>query len=93
MEDTSSSKKRGWFWAIFFTVMGIIYLADGLRGAEPKVGLLLMGAGFLLAAPQAFFSPLSFATPDLKFGKIAPVDWLGIVGVLLLVTGLVVRSL
>ncbi|WP_172675072.1 hypothetical protein [Stenotrophomonas pictorum] len=57
------------------------------------MGRLLMGAGFLLAAPQAFFSPISFANPDLKFIKVSPVDWLGMAGVLLLVSGLVVRWL
>ncbi|WP_057505959.1 hypothetical protein [Stenotrophomonas pictorum] len=93
MEDTSSRKKRGWIWATFFTVMGIIYVTDGLRSPETEMGRLLMGAGFLLAAPQAFFSPISFANPDLKFIKVSPVDWLGMAGVLLLVSGLVVRWL
>ena len=91
MEDTSSRKKRGWVWATLFTVMGIIYVTDGLRSHDAQMGLLLIGAGFVLAAPQAFFSPISFAKPNLNFLKLAPVDWLGMAGVLLVVTGLVVR--
>lgn len=93
MEDANSRKKRGWIWATFLTVMGIIYATDGLRSPEIEMGRLLMGAGFLLAAPQAFFSPISFAKPDPKFVKVSPVDWLGMAGVLLLASGLLVRWL
>ena len=91
MEDARNRGKRGWIWATLFIVMGTIYLTDGIRDPEDGIYRLLMGAGFLLAAPQAFFSPISFAKPT--FTKVQPVDWLGMAGVLLLVAGLAVRWL
>ena len=91
MEDTPNRGKRGWIWAALFIVVGTIHLTDGIRDPEDGMYRLLMGAGFLLAAPQAFFSPINFAKPT--FTKVQSVDGLGMVGVLLLVAGLAVRWL
>ena len=93
MEDTNSRPRRGWIWATLFTVMGIIYLTDGIRSSGTEMGRLLMGADFLLAAPQAFFRPISFARRDRKSVKATPVDWVGMAGVLLVAAGLVTRWL
>ena len=93
MEDMTGRKRRGWAWSTLFVVLGIIYISDGLRGSAEDTYRLLMGAGFLLAAPQAFFSPVNFASPSPKEPKVTAIDWVGFTGMLLLAAGLVVRWL
>lgn len=93
MENMTRQRRRGWAWATLFVILGVIYISDGLRGSAEDGYRLLMGAGFLLAAAQAFFSPVNFASPRLKGSKTTAIDWIGFGGMLLLAAGLVVRWL
>ncbi|MEN1926667.1 hypothetical protein WCE55_10785 [Luteimonas sp. MJ293] len=91
MDDTRSSQKRGWVWTTLLVAMGAIYLTDGLREPGAELYRLLMGTGFLLMAPQAFFRPSRPAKSTLRTAQ--PVDWLAMMGVAVLIAGIVVRFL
>jgi hypothetical protein len=93
MERSSNQKDRGWIMAPLFTVLGVIYLMDGLRNPDTELYRLLMGAGFLLAAPQAFFHPIRLSRGKIRTSLETPSDWLAVIGVFLLIAGLVVRWL
>lgn len=93
MQEVNDRRGRGWAWSTLFVVMGGIYVMDGLRGGADESYRLLMGAGFLLAAPQAFFSPISFGKLGSSESRATFVDWVGMGGVVLLVAGLLVRWL
>lgn len=92
------SKERGWVWAILFVAIGAINIADWLYGARTNTYHFLFGLGFLLVAPQAFLHPIRLTAPlrgqfKIKPRASTPIDWLAIAGIVLLVSGLVVRWL
>ena len=92
--------KSGRFLAILFFAVGIFYLADWLYGGQSATYRLLAGLGFVLMAPNAYFNPINLAMPvrnifkpQMRPNASKPAQYIGLIGLLILVAGLVVRWL
>ncbi len=81
--------KSSWLWVLLFAALGVNSLLDALQQADIDLGRLLMGIGFLLAAAHRALNPTRLfehgGPADSRF------DWVGVLGVLALAAGLVVR--
>lgn len=91
--EGEAKPRRGWIWATLLTVMGAIYVYDGVQDIESGLGRLLMGLGFLMMAPQAFYNPGNLRRSKGSWDKPRVVDWIGLAGVVVPIVGLVLRFL
>lgn len=80
---------RGWLWLVILLAGGIYNVAAYFHRNGEVLYPLVLAAGAFLAAPQAFFHPVSFVKP---FGAGAPrwtlIDWLGMLGGVLILIGI-----
>jgi hypothetical protein len=83
---------RGWLWSVILAAAGIYNVATYFHQDGMVLYPLVVGAGCLLAVPQAFFHPAAFLKP---FGVGAPrwtlIDWLGLIGGALILIGIAIR--
>ena len=87
---------RGTVFAILAVGMGINNLLDYLLWTPRVLHELLQGVGFLLAAPWFYFEPFSLRKTDQRpadQNTFSTVRIFGLLGTILLVTGLVLDLL
>ena len=100
MENTTSHRGKplyGKIIAIFFLGLGVKDLVFGVSAQPVSAGHLLTGLGLALSAPYYFFHPEIFwvrlgpKRPERDPGDGSTLQWLALVGTVLLFGGLVIR--